>query len=124
MSAPQSQPARVRFESFELDCITGELFKNGARVKLQDQPARLLILLVSRAGTLVTRDEIQEALWEDGQFVEFEHAINVAVKKIREALNDDPLKPRMLETMPRKGYRFIATVERIENPMKSALCLP
>ena|GEM_PF-3432735 len=88
-------------------------------MKLQDQPARLLILLVSRAGTLVTRDEIQEALWEDGQFVEFEHAINVAVKKIREALNDDPLKPRMLETMPRKGYRFIATVERIENPMKS-----
>jgi len=119
VSAPQSQPARVRFESFELDCITGELFKNGARVKLQDQPARLLILLVFRAGTLVTRDEIQEALWEDGQFVEFEHAINVAVKKIREALNDDPLKPRMLETMPRKGYRFIATVERIENPMKS-----
>jgi DNA-binding winged helix-turn-helix (wHTH) protein len=119
VSPPQSQPARVRFESFELDCITGELFKGGSRLKLQDQPARLLILLVSRAGILVTRDEIQDALWEDGQFVEFEHAINVAVKKIREALNDDPLKPRMLETLPRKGYRFIATVEPIESPVKS-----
>jgi len=72
-----------------------------------------LILLVSRAGLLVNRDEIQEALWEDGQFVEFEHAINVAIKKIREALNDDPAKPRMLETLPRKGYRFIATVEPV-----------
>jgi DNA-binding winged helix-turn-helix (wHTH) protein len=120
VSAPQSQPARVRFESFELDCITGELFKDGVRLKLQDQPARLLILLVSRAGLLVTRDEIQEALWEDGQFVEFEHAINVAVKKIREALNDDPLKPRMLETLPRKGYRFIASVEAIGNSAQTS----
>ena len=121
MSAPHSQPARVRFESFELDCITGELFKDGTRLKLQDQPARLLILLVSRAGTLVTRDEIQEALWGDGQFVEFEHAINVAVKKIREALNDDPLKPRMLETLPRKGYRFIASVEAVVSSAKPTL---
>jgi DNA-binding winged helix-turn-helix (wHTH) protein len=115
VSAPQSQLARVRFESFELDCITGELFKDGSRLKLQDQPARLLILLVSRAGMLVTRDEIQKSLWEDGEFVEFEHAINVAVKKIREALNEDPLKPRMLETLPRKGYRFIAPVEAVTN---------
>ena len=120
VSASQSQPGRVRFESFELDCITGELFKDGSRLKLQDQPARLLILLASRAGTLVTRDEIQEALWEDGQFVEFEHAINVAVKKIREALNDDPVKPRMLETLPRKGYRFIAPVEAITGSAKTA----
>ena len=103
-----------------MDCITGELFKDGSRLKLQDQPARLLILLVSRAGTLVTRDEIQESLWEDGQFVEFEHAINVAVKKIREALNDDPVKPRMLETLPRKGYRFIAPVEAVSVSSKPA----
>lgn len=111
MKATPPQPPRVRFESFELDCGTGELFKDGTRLKLQDQPSRLLILLVSRAGKLVTRDEIQTALWEDGQFVEFEHAINVAVKKIREALNDDPVKPRLIETLPRKGYRFIATIE-------------
>jgi len=120
VAAFQSKPARVRFESFELDCQTGELFRLGVRLKLQDQPARLLSLLVSRSGMLVTRDEIQKALWEDGQFVEFEHAINVAVKKIREALNDDPAKPRILETLPRKGYRFIAAVETIAEPSPAA----
>jgi DNA-binding winged helix-turn-helix (wHTH) protein len=120
VSQPQTQPARVRFESFELDCGTGELFKNGQRLKLQDQPARLLTLLVTRAGKLVSRNEIQEALWEDGQFVEFEHAINVAVKKIREALDDDPLKPRLIETLPRKGYRFIARVDVVLKPAESS----
>ena len=102
-----------------MDCKTGELFKDGGRLKLQDQPTRLLILLVSRAGMLVSRDEIQEALWKDGHFVEFEHAINVAVKKIREALNDNPLKPRILETLPRKGYRFIASVEAVGSKVAS-----
>ena len=110
---------RVRFETFELDCGTGELFRDGTRLKLQDQPARLLILLVNRAGSLVTRDEIEKSLWEDGQFVEFEHAINVAVKKIREALDDDPVKPRLIETLPRKGYRFIAAVDQIMKPAES-----
>src|SRR5262245_16627381 len=76
----------IRFEDFELDCATAELYKAGSRLKLQDQPARLLCLLVTRAGTLVTRADIQETLWNEGQFVEFEHAINVAVKKIREVL--------------------------------------
>jgi len=109
----QPTPKRIRFETFELDFSTGELFKDGRRLKLQEQPSRLLILLVTRAGKLVTRNEIQEALWEDGQFVEFEHAINVAVKKIREALEDDPIMPRLIETLPRKGYRFIAAVEEI-----------
>src|SRR5437867_4137630 len=74
-------------------------------------PTELLILLASRAGTLVTRADIQETLWADGQFVEFEHAINVAVKKIREALDDDPLKPRFIETVPKKGYRFIGAID-------------
>ena len=70
----------MRFGNFELDCATAELYKDGRRLKLQDQPAHLLVLLASRAGTLVTRADIQETLWADGQFVEFEHAINVAVK--------------------------------------------
>jgi cholera toxin transcriptional activator len=116
---PQPQALRVRFDHFELDCGTGELFKNGLRLKLQDQPARLLLLLVNRAGMLVTRDEIQEALWEKGQFVEFEHAINVAVKKVREALEDDPVEPRWIETLPRKGYRFIGPVEAIRTTGES-----
>ncbi len=120
MSLPQPQTVRVRFESFELDCNTGELFKDGQRLKLQDQPARLLNLLVSHAGSLVTRNEIQEALWNDGEFVEFEHAINVAIKKIRQALDDDPLHPRLIETLPRKGYRFIAPVEQVQSVSAAA----
>src|SRR5262245_48481157 len=102
---------RVRFESFELDLDTGELRKNGRRVRLQDQPGRLLTLLAARPGELVTRQEIQSTLWEEGRFVEFDHAVNTAVKKVREALEDDPEAPRIIETLPRKGYRFIAVVE-------------
>jgi DNA-binding winged helix-turn-helix (wHTH) protein len=107
-------PQRVRFDSFQLDLATGELSRSGVRIHLQDQPARLLTLLVEKSGTLVTRTEIQKVLWEDGQFVEFEHAINTAVKKIREVLEDNKDAPRFIETLPRKGYRFIAPVEFVE----------
>jgi Tol biopolymer transport system component/DNA-binding winged helix-turn-helix (wHTH) protein len=106
---------RIRFESFELDLDTGELRKNGRRVRLQDQPGRLLTLLAARPGELVTRTEIQKTLWEEGRFVEFDHAVNTAIKKVREALEDDPETPRIIETLPRKGYRFIAPVEWIED---------
>lgn len=106
-----SKPRRARFDSFEMDLVTCELRRSGTRIRLQDQPARLLALLVERAGTLVTRSEIQNALWSEGQFVEFEHAINTAIKKIREVLEDNKEAPRFLETLPRKGYRFIAPVE-------------
>jgi Tol biopolymer transport system component/DNA-binding winged helix-turn-helix (wHTH) protein len=78
---------------------------------LQDQPARLLALLASRPGELVTRTEIQKALWEDDRIVEFDTAVNTAIKKVREALDDDPENPKLIETLPRKGYRFIAVVE-------------
>src|SRR5262245_48338777 len=105
------EPRYLRFGPFELDLHACELEKNGHRIRLQGQPAKLLALLATHAGELVTRAEIQKELWEDGQFVEFEHAINVAVKKIRRALQDDSEKPRYVETLPRKGYRFIAQVE-------------
>ena len=82
-------------------------------MRLQDQPARLLALLACRPGELVTRSDIQKALWGDDQFVEFEHAINTAIRKIREVLEDDSDNPRLIETLPRKGYRFIAVVEEI-----------
>src|SRR5437588_8399938 len=88
MAEPQ-QDKRVRFGAFEFHLSTGELQKNGRSVRLQGQPARLLGLLVSRPGELVSREEIQKALWPDGRFVEFEHAINTAIKKVREALEDD-----------------------------------
>ncbi|MBI4461253.1 MAG: winged helix-turn-helix domain-containing protein [Acidobacteria bacterium] len=109
--AEQNQPARLRFDSFEVDLRTRELRKDGRLIKLQDQPIKLLSLLASRPGELVTREEIEKALWNEDEFVEFEHSINTAVRKIREALGDDPEKPRFIETLPRKGYRFIAPVE-------------
>lgn len=109
-SLDQSSP--LRFESFELDRRTNELRKDGRVVKLQDQPFKLLALLASRPGELVTRAEIEKALWGEDEFVEFEHSINTAMRKIREALGDDLEKPRFIETLPRKGYRFIAPVER------------
>jgi len=106
-----TERVRLRFEAFELDSETGELFRKGHRLRLQDQPARLLILLASRPGQLVTRPEIRDALWPAGEFVEFEHAINTAMRKIRTVLEDDAEKPRLIETVPRKGYRFIAPVD-------------
>jgi DNA-binding winged helix-turn-helix (wHTH) protein len=109
----------VRFDNFELDVEAGELRKHGRRIRLQDQPARLLVLLVTRAGELVTRSEIQKALWGDDEFVEFDHAINTAMRKIREVLNDDAEKPRLIETLPRKGYRFIAAVKNASKPSES-----
>src|SRR3990167_8218117 len=109
----QDHSGRLRFESFELDLRTLELRKEGRVVKLQDQPVKLLALLASRPGELVLRGEIEKALWGDDEFVEFEHSINTAMRKIREALGDDLEKPRFIETLPRKGYRFIASVETV-----------
>jgi Tol biopolymer transport system component/DNA-binding winged helix-turn-helix (wHTH) protein len=108
---PKQKPGRLRFLSFELNLDTCELQKNGRRIRLQDQPARLLALLASRPGELVTRSEIQKALWEEDRIVEFDTAVNTAIKKVREALEDDPENPKIIETLPRKGYRFIARIE-------------
>ena len=105
------QDRKIRFEAFEFDPVTGELLKNGHPIRLQGQPARVLGLLASRPGELITRADIQKELWPDGRFVEFEHAINTAVKKVREALQDDPETPRFVETLPKLGYRFIAAVQ-------------
>src|SRR5262245_22717103 len=113
--ALDNRPALLRFGSFDLDVRTGELRKNDQRIRLQDQPAKLLALLASRPGELVTRTDIQKALWGEDRFVEFEHAINTAIKKIREALEDDHGEPKIIETLPRKGYRFIAAVEEVRD---------
>jgi DNA-binding winged helix-turn-helix (wHTH) protein len=104
------QDSKFRFDGFEFDLSTGELQKDGRSIPLQGQPARLLGLLASRPGELVTRADIQKALWPDGRFVEYEHAINTAIKKVREALDDDPENPRYIQTLPKLGYRFLATV--------------
>ena len=108
-----SNPIRVRFGSFELDLRVGELRQDGRLIKMQDQPIKLLGLLVTRPGELVTRSEIQKKLWSESRFVEVEHGINTAMRKIREALGDESENPRFIETLPRKGYRFMVAVERL-----------
>jgi Tol biopolymer transport system component/DNA-binding winged helix-turn-helix (wHTH) protein len=100
----------LRFSSFELDLRAGELRKNGLRIKLQDQPFQILALLLEKPGELVTREELRERLWPADTFVDFDHSLNSAVKKLRQALSDDPDTPRFIETLPRRGYRFIAPV--------------
>jgi len=104
----------VRFATFELDNRTGQLTRNGRRVPLQDQPARALGLLASRPGELVTRDELRQALWPANTFVEFDTALNIVVTKVRHALGDDAAAPRFIETVPRRGYRFIADVHPVQ----------
>lgn len=106
----------VRFGTFELDRSTGELRSQGKRVPLQDQPAQLLSLLVSRPGEVVTREDLRRALWSDDTFVEVDTALNVAVNKIRQALRDSATTPRFVETVPRRGYRFLADVHWVETP--------
>src|SRR5579863_4508340 len=109
-----SRPARrYRFGTFEADAVTGELRRQGLRVKLNAQPFQVLCLLLERHGELLTREEISQELWPDGTFVDFEHGVNSAINRIREALGDTAASPRFVETLARRGYRFLAPVERI-----------
>jgi DNA-binding winged helix-turn-helix (wHTH) protein len=100
----------LRFGVFELNLDLEELRKNGALIKLPPQPFKLLALLASRSGQLVTRDEIQEQLWGNDTFIDFEQGVNKCIKQIRTALSDNPDNPLYLETIPRHGYRFLAPV--------------
>ncbi len=102
----------VRFAAFELDLAVGELRKNGARVRLQGQPFQILVCLVDRAGEVVTREELRQKMWPADTFVDFDHSLNTAVNKLREALGDSASSPRYVETLARRGYRFLAPVQR------------
>jgi len=104
---------RYRFGIFELDSATGELRRNGLRVKLHAQPSQVLGMLVERPGEILTREEICRELWPDGTFVDYEHGVNSAVNRLREALGDKASNPRFVETLARRGYRFVAPVEKI-----------
>ena len=108
---PTLQQETYRFGQFELDLTAGELRRNAGRVRLQPQPFKLLALLVRRAGALVPRDEIRTELWPDGTFVDFDQSVNFAVKQIRDVLGDSAERPLYIETVPRRGYRFIAPIE-------------
>ena len=100
----------VRFGTFELDLQEARLTKAGIRVRLQGQPLQILTLLLERSGEVVSREEIRQKLWSDQTFVEFDDALNTAVGKLRAAIGDTAENPRFVETVPRRGYRFIAPV--------------
>jgi len=108
---PDTLPNRVRFGGFELDLRAGELRKEGHVTRLQEKPLRVLRLLVERGGELVTREELQSKLWPNDTIVDFEHGINTAIKKLRQALADSPESPTYIETIPRRGYRLMVPVE-------------
>jgi DNA-binding winged helix-turn-helix (wHTH) protein len=109
---PQTQlPRVVRFGTFEVDVPAGELRKNGLKVKLQAQPFQVLCMLVERPVEVVTREELRSRLWPGDSYGDFDHGLNAAVKRLRDALGDDRDNPRFVETLARRGYRFIASVE-------------
>lgn len=111
--AMDSAPTRLvyRFATYEADPATGELRKGGVRLRLQEQPFRVLILLLERPGELVTREEIRQKLWPADTFVDFDHGLNTVINRLRETLGDSASNPRFIETLARRGYRFLAPVE-------------
>src|SRR5437762_7834004 len=106
-----SSPHLIRFGLFEVDTRSGELRRQGSKVNLQDQPFQALMLLLERPGEVVTREELQKRLWPENTFVDFDRGLNKTINKLRIALRDDAEKPRYIETLPQRGYRYIATVE-------------
>src|SRR5438034_10104820 len=110
VAEPATTSAVVRFGVFQVDLRAGELRKNGSKLKLAGQPFQVLAILLERPGKLVTREELQKRLWPD-TFVDVDHNLNTAINKIREVLGDAAENPRFVETLPRRGYRFIAPVD-------------
>ena len=110
METPAS--ATYQFAAFEVNAASGELLKDGVRIKLQEQPFRLLVILLENAGQVVTREQIQRRIWPDNTFVDFDGSLRVAVRKLRDALGDDADKPQFIETIPKRGYRFLVPAIR------------
>jgi len=127
----KAQPNQlIRFGVFEVDPRSGELRKKGFRVKLQDQPLQILLAVLEKPGDVVTREELRAKLWPADTFVDFEHGLNATVKRLRDALGDTAENPRYIETLPRRGYRFIATTvpdaiepEQIQSPPRRRIWL-
>ncbi len=126
MAADRTKVAR--FGLYEIDLVSGELRKDGTRVRLQEQPFRVLAMLLERPGEMVTREEMRTRLWPGDTFVDFDHGLNTAVNKLREALGDAAANPRFVQTVARRGYRFIAPVQhnggRVASPAAARLGSP
>src|SRR5438874_10903925 len=113
MPAPVSTSRRLFFGPYEADLQSGELRKYGIKIRLQSQPFQLLVMLLERPGELVTREEVCQKLWSADTFVDFDQSLGTAVNKLREVLRDSAANPRYIETLPRKGYRFIGQVASV-----------
>jgi len=126
VSPPQDSSAGkiVRFGVFVADLAAGGLRKNGVRIRLQEQPFQILAYLLERPGEVVTREQLRQKLWPADTFVDFDHSLNTAVNKLREALGDSASSPRYVETLARRGYRFLAPVEREEADLGNRRPLP
>ena len=111
----------AHFGPFEADLRAGQLCKNGRKVKLQDQPFQILVCLLEHAGEVVTREELRQNLWPADTFTDFDHGLNNAINRLREALCDSADRPRYIETLPRRGYRFIAAVDIVSEPAPSGI---
>src|SRR5690348_1168906 len=124
----RSSRASVRFGAFELDQDAGELRKQGAKIRLQDQPLQILQILLEQPGKVVTREQLKKRIWPSDTFVDFDHGINNAIKRLREALADTAETPRYIETLLRRGYRFIGkaspAVRASSGPVQSIAVLP
>jgi TolB-like protein/DNA-binding winged helix-turn-helix (wHTH) protein/Tfp pilus assembly protein PilF len=119
MPAPASESRVLRFDAFELDLRTGELHKRGVKLRLQGQPLQLLAILLQSAGNLVTREELRAQIWTTDTFVDFDHSLHNAIARLRDVLGDSAERPRYIETLPRRGYRFIAPVDAGDLPAPS-----
>jgi TolB-like protein/tetratricopeptide (TPR) repeat protein len=118
------RPLRVRFGQFEMDEGTRELCKDGIKIRLQEQPLQILQALLEHSGEIVTREELRKRVWPTDTFVDFDHGINNAIKRLRQALGDTTETPRYIETLPRRGYRFVERVETGEDSVRSLAVLP
>ena len=116
MPSPGRSSCAVRFDVFEVDLRAGEVYKAGRKIKLQVLPFQALAMLLERPGEVVTRQEFEKRLWPGDTFVDFEHSLNTAIKKLRVALGDGKKKPRFVETLPKRGYRFIGKLEHTAPP--------
>ncbi len=130
--SPTIEPRRYRFGLFEADMRSGELRKNGIKLRLQGQPFEVLGALLEHPGEVVTREELRQRLWPADTFVDFDHSLNTALNKVREVLGDSATNPRFVETLARRGYRFIAPVQVVEqspvaspqSPAEAAIAQP
>jgi DNA-binding winged helix-turn-helix (wHTH) protein len=117
MSSPLHSPRKVKLGDYELNLDTAELRNSGSKTIIPTQPFQVLLSLLHRPGALVTREELKQQLWTADTFVDFDHSLNKAVNRLREALSDVADNPRFIETLPKRGYRFIGKIEALDAPI-------